>query len=158
MTKLNNPFIGIKDYNCFGCAPENSAGLQMEFFEDGDDIVSKWDPSDHFQGYNYILHGGIRASLIDEIAAWVVFIKLKTSGYTVKLNVEFQKPAYTNKGMLTLRGRLKGVQKNIAEVEVELIDGSGEVVTTGLAEYFVIPEKIAAKRAMFPGIDAFYKD
>ena len=30
------------EYNCFGCCPENPIGLHMEFYEDGDYIVSKW--------------------------------------------------------------------------------------------------------------------
>ncbi|MDC7225783.1 MAG: PaaI family thioesterase [Spirochaetales bacterium] len=156
MTKLNNPFTGVKDYNCFGCAPDNEHGLRMEFFEDGDDVVSLWDAPDYFQGYNYILHGGVRASLIDELAAWVVFIKLKTAGYTTRLDVNYSGPVYTNRGRVELRGRLKEMKKNIAVVEVEILDEKGKIVTTGTAEYFTIPERIAAKKMMYPGIDAFY--
>ena len=156
MTKLNNPFIGIEDYNCFGCAPDNTRGLQMEFHEDGDDIVSLWNAPDHFQGYNYILHGGVRASLIDELAAWVVFIKLKTAGYTTKLEVNYSGAAYTNRGEIMLRGRIREMKKNIAVVDVDLYNEKGEIVTTGVAEYFTIPEKIARKKMMYPGIDAFY--
>ena len=109
----------MDDYCCFGCAPDNENGLKMEFYEDGDDIVSIWDPADHFQGYNFILHGGIRASLIDELAAWVIFVKLRTSGYTTRLDVKYIQPAYTNRGALTLRGRVKEMKKNIATIEVE---------------------------------------
>ncbi len=32
------------EYNCFGCCPENPIGLHMEFYEDGDYIVSTWHP------------------------------------------------------------------------------------------------------------------
>lgn len=156
MKKLNNPFVGIKDYNCFGCAPDNEHGLRMEFFEDGDELVSLWEAPDHFQGYNYILHGGVRASLIDELAAWVVFIKLKTAGYTTALEVKYSGPVYTNRGKIEMRGRLKEMKKNIAVVEVDIFDEKGEVVTTGVAEYFTIPEKIASKKMMYPGIGSFY--
>jgi hypothetical protein len=43
MNKIKNPWIGLTDkgYNCFACAPSNPYGLKMEFYEDGDDIVSK---------------------------------------------------------------------------------------------------------------------
>jgi uncharacterized protein (TIGR00369 family) len=156
MIKLNNPFVGAEDYCCFGCAPDNKNGLKMEFYEDGDEIVSIWDPADYFQGYNYILHGGIRATLIDELAAWVVFIKLKTAGYTSRLEVNYTAPVYTNRGKITLRGRMAGMVKNIASVEVDLIDEHGKTVTTGTAEYFTIPAPIAEKRKMYPGIDSFY--
>jgi len=80
MTELRNPFIGINGYECFGCAPDNHAGLRMSFFEDGDEIISSWDPQEYFQGYNHILHGGIQATLMDEPASWIVFVKLGTAG------------------------------------------------------------------------------
>jgi len=157
MKKLCNPFIGAKDYCCFGCAPDNENGLKMEFYEDGDEVVSIWDAPDYFQGYNYILHGGVRASLIDELAAWVVFIKLKTAGYTTRLDVKYTGPVYTNRGKISLRGRIAEMKKNIAVVDVDLFDQDGKIVTSGTAEYFTIPEKIALKKMMYPGLEAFYK-
>lgn len=40
MKKIINPWKGMARYNCFGCAPNNEAGVKMEFYEDGDEIVS----------------------------------------------------------------------------------------------------------------------
>ena len=42
MKKIINPWRDHPEYNCFGCCPDNPIGLHMEFFEDGDYIVSKW--------------------------------------------------------------------------------------------------------------------
>ena len=50
MKKIINPWIGTEGYNCFGCAPNNEWGVKMEFYEDGDDIVSFWQPDGRFQG------------------------------------------------------------------------------------------------------------
>ena len=50
MQKINNPWAGIEGYNCFGCSPDNPLGLRMSFAEDGDYIVSVWEPSGTFQG------------------------------------------------------------------------------------------------------------
>ena len=44
MKKIVNPWLGIDGYFCFGCAPDNEAGVKMEFYEDGDEIVSVWKP------------------------------------------------------------------------------------------------------------------
>ena len=35
MKKIINPWKGLEGYNCFGCAPNNEAGVKMEFYEDG---------------------------------------------------------------------------------------------------------------------------
>ena len=32
MKKIINPWKGMKGYNCFGCAPNNDAGVKMEFY------------------------------------------------------------------------------------------------------------------------------
>ena len=77
---INNPFTSIEQYNCFGCSPSNEFGLQMEFYDEGDETVCEWEPKPHFQGYGNILHGGIISTMMDEIASWYVFTKLKTAG------------------------------------------------------------------------------
>lgn len=72
MKKIINPWKGMEGYNCFGCAPNNEAGVKMEFYEDGDEVISIWKPQPQFQGWIDTLHGGIQAVLLDEICAWVV--------------------------------------------------------------------------------------
>ena len=51
MRKIKNPWIGKEGYNCFACAPHNESGLKMEFFEDGEDVVSIWKPQTQYQGW-----------------------------------------------------------------------------------------------------------
>ena len=50
MKKIINPWLDLTDkgYNCFACAPGNPYGLKMEFYEDGDDIVSLWNPHTNY--------------------------------------------------------------------------------------------------------------
>ena len=42
MKKIINPWKDLEGYNCFGCAPNNESGVKMEFYEDGDEVVSIW--------------------------------------------------------------------------------------------------------------------
>ena len=42
MKKIINPWKDREGYNCFGCSPDNEAGVRMEFYEDGDEVVSIW--------------------------------------------------------------------------------------------------------------------
>jgi len=56
----------------------------MQFFDEGDSVISTWEPTGNFQGWHNVLHGGIQATLMDEIASWVVFTKLGTTGVTSK--------------------------------------------------------------------------
>lgn len=84
MKRIINPFLHLEGYNCFGCAPQNPLGVKLEFFEDGEDIVSYWQPTSPYQGWFCTLHGGIQSVLLDEICGWVVMRKLQTGGVTSK--------------------------------------------------------------------------
>ena len=44
MKKIIHPWSNHEGYNCFGCSPDNPIGLHLEFYEDGDYIVSTWHP------------------------------------------------------------------------------------------------------------------
>ncbi len=157
MIPIKNPFVTLPGYSCFGCSPNNEYGLAMEFFEDGDSIVSFWNPKNHYSGFLGVLHGGIQATLHDEIASWVVFVKLKTAGYTADLSVAYKNPVLISKGTIKLVSKLVSQEGNFATMHTELFDGSGKLCSESHARYFIVPEHIAQKKFSYPGIDAFYK-
>ena len=145
MKKIDNPFAGLENYNCFGCSPNNPYGLQMEFYEDGDEIVSLWEPKKQFQGYHAILHGGIQSTLIDEIASWLVRTKLRSSGMTSKLEVKFKKPVLMNEGGLTLRAKLLETKRNLAYINVKLINSKDELCSEGEVVFFLLPKETVSE-------------
>lgn len=158
MKKINNPFAKAAskgEYNCFGCSPGNEHGLQLRFWEDGDEVVARWQPQKAYEGWIGVLHGGIQATLMDEAAAWLVFVQLKTSGVTTALNVSYLKPAYILKGEITIRARLLSMEKRLATIECTLFDGAGEACAKAEATYFCFPEKIARAKYNYPGAEAF---
>jgi acyl-coenzyme A thioesterase PaaI-like protein len=157
MKKLINPFQNIKGFNCFGCSENNKYGLKMSFFEDNDEIVSIWHPCDYYQGYNSILHGGIQATLMDEIASWVVFIKLKTGGVTSSMEVKLKCPVYTDKGKITLRAKLLHKNLKIAKIAVKLYNQDNVECSQSLVNYFVYSKKKAKEVLKYPGYEAFFE-
>jgi uncharacterized protein (TIGR00369 family) len=131
-------------------------GLKMEFQEEGDHITSRWTPGNDYQGFHDTLHGGIQATMMDEIASWVVFMKLDTAGVTYRLNTRFRKPVRLSKGDITLRAKLVTYQRNIATIEVALMDGEGKPCSESRIDYYVLPRDKAVKEMHFPGKEAFY--
>ena len=143
MQRIINPWRNLPAYNCFGCCPDNPFGLHLEFYEDGDDIVSTWRPSGHYQGWVDTLHGGILSTLIDEVCGWVVTRKLQTSGYTVQLNVKFRKAVATSERLLTIRARLARQVRNLAYISAEILNSNGELCNEGEAVYFLMNQEKA---------------
>jgi uncharacterized protein (TIGR00369 family) len=128
----------------------------MTFEEDGDEVISRWVPTAHFQGYGNVLHGGIQSALMDEIAGWLVLVKLKTAGVTSKLEVRYRKPVLVDGGQVTLKARLKEMKKNIAVVDVDLYDSSDVLCSHGEIYYFTLSEKDAREKLRYPGLESFY--
>ena len=156
--KINNPFTSIEGYNCFGCSPANPCGMHMQFYEDGDEVVSNWQPGPHLQGYGNILHGGIISTAMDEIASWYIMTQLKTAGVTYELNVKYLLPVYTDKGKITLRARLHEQRRRKTDIEVKLYDGEGNLCSEGIVGYFVFPEKMAKEKLYYPDFDSFFDE
>lgn len=142
MRKIKNPWVGKEGYYCFGCAHDNPLGLHMEFFEDGDDVVSFWRPDGRFQGWVNTLHGGIIGALVDEIAGWVVSRKMQTSGVTTRLDVRYRKPVMTTEAQITLRAHIAKQLRNIVVIHVTLENAKGEICDEADATYFTFgPDK-----------------
>ncbi|MDR1675836.1 MAG: PaaI family thioesterase [Tannerella sp.] len=151
MKKIINPWQGVEGYLCFACSPANPSGLHMEFYEDGDDIVSFWQPTDRQQGWLNTLHGGIQSTLMDELAAWVIVRKLQTTGVTSKMEIKFLKSISTRDARLTVHGRIRDKKRNAVFVETEIYDAAGELCTRAEIIYFVTTPERAREAFHFEG-------
>lgn len=155
MRKIQNPSRENQSYHCFGCAPQNPIGLKMEFFEDGDEIICEWEPGKDYQSYENVLHGGIQMTLLDEIACWVMMVKVGSAGYTQKMEVDFLKNVFLSRGKIILKAHVEKREGDLAYIRAGVYDQEGILRTNSLAVYFVYPEKIARKRLQYPGHDKF---
>ncbi len=87
--------------NCFGCSPSNSHGLKLRFWlSDKGCIKSRCVIPSHFCGFDGLAHGGIIATLLDEIAAWTNFVHLQRIGVTLEASIHYFKPVPTDTEIL----------------------------------------------------------
>lgn len=142
-------------YNCFGCAPHNKSGLQLEFWEDGDEVLAIWEPQPHLMGWHNVLHGGIQATLMDEVSGWLVYVKCATAGVTSEMNVKYRKPLLLTNGPVTTRCRLMEWNRRFATIEAKMISNN-EVCAEGVLKFYLIPEEVARSQYHYPGVDAFF--
>ncbi len=60
--------------NCFVCGVENKFGLHIHFYETGpDEVTAEYTVPNQHQGYPGIVHGGIVATMLDEVSSRTVF-------------------------------------------------------------------------------------
>lgn len=149
MKKITNRLSSENDANCFGCSNRNPRGLKMDFFEDGDEIVCFWDPEWYYDGWNGMLHGGISASLLDELGEWLVFSKLDTAGVTTDLNVKYKKPVITTQGKIEIRGKITRQIKNLAIIEACILNKNNERCVEANIRYYTYPKAVAEEKFNF---------
>ena len=149
MKRIINPWAEMQGYKCFGCAPHNPWGLKMEFYEEGEEIISRWTPDARYQGWHDTLHGGIQSVLLDEIGGWVIIRKLQTAGVTSKMDTRFLHAVSTTGGEVTLRAHVKEIRRNLVTVEATLSDAEGKVCTISQMIYYTFTRERAEQEMLF---------
>ena len=87
--------------DCFVCGVENEHGLHLEFYEtEPGKVEVDYTVPEHFQGYDGIVHGGIVATLVDEVLGRVHMgsdPEQPRFMYTAKMSITYRKPVPTGK-------------------------------------------------------------
>lgn len=138
MRAIINPWVGKTErYNCFGCCPGNPRGVHMRFYWDGEQVISVWRADPNFVSWIDTLHGGIQATLLDEICGWVVFYQLQTSGVTAKMEMRYRKPVSTLWPYVQLNARLVEQRHSVAVVHGEILSPEGVCCAECTCTYFL---------------------
>jgi uncharacterized protein (TIGR00369 family) len=86
------PFVHRAQNACFGCGPANPTGLQLEFFQRPDgSVVCPANVPERFEGLAGYLHGGVIATLLDEIMSKAVRARGR-SGMTRHMEIDYLRP------------------------------------------------------------------
>lgn len=123
----------------------------MEFYEEDNYIISKWNPRNDFQGWINTLHGGIQSTLADEISSWVIFRKYQTGGFTSKLEIRFKKNISTTDGEITLKANVIDKKRNMVFVNVDIFDHNNELCTQATVVYSIMEPQVAHDLLQFRG-------
>jgi uncharacterized protein (TIGR00369 family) len=158
MHKIHNPFRTREGYNCFGCSPDHVSGLQLTFYEDGDELISTWEPKSQFEGYHGVLHGGIQAAILDEIGSWIVYVKVKVAGVTSSMDVRYHKPVYLSGGPITIRSKVVRMRRNLADIHAGIYNKENELCAEATITYFTFSEKKSKESFFYPGEEAFFRE
>lgn len=120
---------------CFVCGLHNESGLRLDFETDGEIAITRYIPKPEHCGFRNTLHGGITATILDEVMVWGCGVKTRRFAYCAELNVRYIKPAMAGT-IIIATGRLVENRKGrIFVAEGELRTESGELIATGTAKY-----------------------
>jgi len=81
---------------CFVCGRENPCGLKLKFYEDPENgtVQAEFVVLEMYQGYPGVVHGGVIAAILDEVAGRAVMLRKDHEAFmvTLRLTVRYRKP------------------------------------------------------------------
>lgn len=120
---------------CFVCGEENDIGLRARFFFDEDTRKAVCDviADEQYAGYKHIFHGGITATLLDEI----MIKSLLAEGnmvVTAEMTVRFKKPVYSGDS-LRFEGWMTAQKGPLFITAGRAVNQHGETVAEASGKY-----------------------
>lgn len=118
---------------CFVCGQRNQIGLKARFFWDGEKAFCDVTADEMYAGYKNIFHGGIVATLLDEVMIKALLAE-EVFAVTAEITVRFKKPVYSG-DRLHFEGRKIGEKGLVYFTEGQAINQNGKTVAEATARY-----------------------
>ena len=124
--------------NCFGCGGANARGMQLTFEQDdaARRIRGSFRLSSDYQGGTGFVHGGIVATLLDEVMAKVSRFQ-GDHAVTGELTVEYVKPVPVDRDLLVEGWEVERNGRNLLR-QGEIRDASGALLARGKGRFVQI--------------------
>ena len=123
----------VRYSKCFVCGDENPIGLKARFYQDGDHVTSSLVALSEFEGYRGIYHGGIIATMLDEVMIKSV-LAMGIFAVTAEISVRYKSPVLIG-AQLRFSGKIKSQKGRVFSTEGEAADDQGIVYATASGKY-----------------------
>jgi uncharacterized protein (TIGR00369 family) len=107
---------------CFGCSRSNPVGLRLRFWKQGEEVLTRHTVAKEHCGAPGVVHGGIVATLVDEVCCAVVAFLKGTYVVTGELTIRYVLPCPVEVG-LEVRARITEERPRYFVVESEVRQG-----------------------------------
>ena len=133
------------DHHCFACGGTNPIGMRLKI-EIGHGVArTTWVAGHDFVGWSDKIHGGIIATLLDEVMAWAPSSN-DAWAVTAEMTIRYRSPATPGEELRAI-GRVVGQRRRIYDVTGEVRGADGRVIAEGSGKYLgaAPSDKVALK-------------
>jgi uncharacterized protein (TIGR00369 family) len=132
--------------HCYVCGRKNPSGLYMQFYDNGnDEVYSDYTVASRYQSYPGIVHGGILASMLDEVVGRVTIIgDHHHFMVSVRLQVLYRHPVPVETP-LKIRGRIVRLKGRLGKAQGEIILPDGTVACEASITLADVPANILSE-------------
>jgi acyl-coenzyme A thioesterase PaaI-like protein len=128
----------VAPHACFACGELNVHGLHLVLHVAEDACWTELTLLPDFQGWEGIAHGGIVATILDEVMGWAL-ASADSWGYTARLSIEYRRPVPIG-ARIRGEGRVVEHRRRLLSTTARLLDPiSGDVYATAEGLYVAAP-------------------
>jgi len=124
--------------SCFVCGSRNRFGLNLRFFTDGRIVETRFVPRPEDGGFVGVVHGGIVATVLDEVMVWACAVRQKRFCFSAEMTVRYVRPLLTGLEIIARGEMLEDRKGRIFLAKGELAHLDGTVVARSTAKYMPI--------------------
>jgi uncharacterized protein (TIGR00369 family) len=117
------------DHNCFACGRANPIGMHLEIELGEGSASTTWLAAADFVGWEAKVHGGILATLLDEVMAWAPS-SYDSWAVTAEMTIRYRSPANPGE-LLRARGWVTERRRRIYLVKGEIRGADDRLIATG---------------------------
>ena len=114
------------DHHCFACGGQNPIGMHLEIELGHGTASTTWAAGSDFVGWEEKVHGGILATLLDEVMAWAPS-SYDSWAVTAEMRIRYRSPANPDE-QLSARGWVTSRRRRIYEVSGEVRGADGRLI------------------------------
>lgn len=133
--------------SCFVCGESNAVGMNLRFETDGRIVQTRFRPRPEHVGFKQVVHGGIIATLLDEIMVWACAAQTKRFAYCAELTARFLSPVRPGEETIVTGELVANRRDKIFEAKAEIKDAAGKLLASATGKYLPIKENDAADMA-----------
>jgi uncharacterized protein (TIGR00369 family) len=125
---------------CFVCGDNNECGLKARFYYKDDRAVTECIAQRRFEGYYNVYHGGITATLLDEVMIKALLAK-DIYAMTVEINIKYHKLVSIGQ-KLFFEGKLEQQRGRLYFTSGEVKTEDGDVVASAAGKYLEVKDNL----------------
>ena len=125
---------------CFVCGESNPAGLKLRFETDGRLVQTRFVPRAEHVGFRQTVHGGLTATLLDEIMVWACAVQTKRFAFCAELKVRFLNPVRPGEELIASGELVSNRRGKLFEARAELRNQAGLALATATGKYLPIKQ------------------
>ncbi len=138
---------------CFGCGPKNDFGLRMKILTDETEVCAYLTVPQHLCGYNQIVHGGVIATILDEIMGWAGIYLLKKIAVTKTMSIDFLKAARIGDPLTVKGGILNQCGKREVRIQGAIYDSGNNLCARSEGLFALLTPQMARRMGVMTDME-----